>query len=85
MQRHYCADSNTSHCLCDGPRAQATLRNLAFLSATRSLENEKMFSIFETCTWWISKGKAGTPVARGVPVCALEDISGFFLHREVMQ
>ena len=44
-----------------------------------------MFSIFETCTWWISKGKAGTPVARGVPVCALEDISGFFLHREVMQ
>ena len=28
-----------------------------------------MFSIFETHTRWIAKGKAGTPVELGVPVC----------------
>ena len=43
-----------------------------------------MFSIFETHTRWISKGKAGTPVELGVPVCVLEDNHGFILHHEVM-
>jgi len=32
---------------------------------------EKGFSIFEPHTRWISKGKAGTPVDLGVPVCSL--------------
>ncbi len=43
-----------------------------------------MFSIFETHMRWISKGKAGTPVELGVPVCVLEDNHGFILHHEVM-
>ena len=36
---------------------------------------EKVFSIFEPHTRWISKGKAGCPVELGVPVCASADIS----------
>ena len=36
-------------------------------------QDEKVFSIFESHTRWISKGKAGTPVELGVPVCVLED------------
>ncbi len=45
---------------------------------------EKVFSIFEPHTRWISKGKAGCPVELGVPVCVLEDHFGFILHHEVM-
>ena len=47
-------------------------------------QHEKVFSIFEQHTRWISKGKAGCPVELGVPVCILEDAHGFVLHHEVM-
>ena len=47
-------------------------------------QEEKVFSIFEPHTRWISKGKAGCPVELGVPVCILEDRHGFVLHHEVM-
>jgi IS5 family transposase len=46
---------------------------------------EKVFSIFEPHTEWISKGKAGVPVELGVKVCILEDQHQFLLHHEVMQ
>lgn len=46
---------------------------------------EKVFSLFERHTEWISKGKAGVPVELGVRVCILEDTSGFILHHKVMQ
>ena len=45
---------------------------------------EKVFSIFEPHTRWISKGKAGCPVELGVPVCIVEDHYGLILHHEVM-
>ena len=45
---------------------------------------EKVFSIFEPHTRWISKGKAGRAAELGVPVCVLEDQHGFILHHEVM-
>ena len=45
---------------------------------------EKVFSIFETHTRWISKGKAGCPVELGVPVCVIEDQHQFILHHVVM-
>ena len=45
---------------------------------------EKVFSIFEEHTRWISKGKAGTPVELGVPVALIEDQYGFILHHEVL-
>ena len=47
--------------------------------------DEKVFSIFEPHTEWISKGKAGVPVELGLKVCVLEDQYGFILHHQVMQ
>ena len=46
---------------------------------------EKVFSIFEPHTEWISKGKAGVPVEFGVKVCILEDQHQFILHHQVME
>lgn len=47
--------------------------------------NEKVFSIFEEHTEWISKGKAGVPQELGLGVCVLEDQYGFILHHHVME
>jgi hypothetical protein len=47
--------------------------------------HEKVFSIFEEYTEWISKGKAGLPQELGLGVCVLEDQYGFILHHHVME
>jgi len=47
--------------------------------------DQKVFSIFEPHTEWISKGKAGVPVELGIKVCILEDQHQFILHHQVMQ
>lgn len=46
---------------------------------------EKVFSIFQPHTEWISKGKAGVPVELGIRVAILEDNLGFILNQQVMQ
>jgi hypothetical protein len=46
---------------------------------------EKVFSLFQSHTEWISKGKAGVPVELGLRVCIMEDNYGFILHSFVMQ
>ncbi len=46
---------------------------------------EKVFSIFEPHTEWISKGKAGVPVELGLRVAVSEDQFGFILSHRVMQ
>ena len=46
---------------------------------------EKVFSIFEEYTEWISKGKAGVPQELGLKVCIMEDQYGFILHHLVME
>jgi len=46
---------------------------------------EKVFSIFEQHTEWISKGKAGIPQELGLKVCVLKDQFGFILHHLVME
>ena len=46
---------------------------------------EKVFSIFEPHTEWVSKGKAGVAVELGVKVCILEDQHRFILHHQVME
>ena len=48
-------------------------------------QNEKIFSIFERHTEWISKGKAGVPVELGLKVCIVKDQYGFILHHHVME
>lgn len=46
--------------------------------------SEKVFSLFEEHTEWISKGKAGVPVELGLRVCIVEDQMGFILCHQVM-
>lgn len=46
---------------------------------------EKVFSIFQPHTEWISKGKAGVPVELGLRVCVVEDQHRFILHHQVME
>jgi len=47
--------------------------------------SEKVFSIFEEHTEWISKGKAGVPQELGLNVCILRDQHGLILNHRVMQ
>lgn len=47
--------------------------------------HEKVFSLFEEHTEWISKGKAGVSQELGLGVCILEDQYGFILHHHVME
>jgi IS5 family transposase len=49
------------------------------------LHSEKVFSIFEPHTEWISKGKAGILQELGLRVCILEDQFGLILHHKVME
>ena len=46
--------------------------------------DEKVFSIFEEHTRWVSKGKAGCAVELGVPVCVVEDQFQFILHHKIL-
>jgi IS5 family transposase len=46
---------------------------------------EKVFSIFEPHTEWISKGKAGVAQELGLKVCVLKDQYGFILHHQVLE
>jgi hypothetical protein len=45
---------------------------------------EKVFSIFQPHTEWISKGKAGVAQELGLGVCVHKDQFGFILHHRVM-
>lgn len=47
--------------------------------------SEKVFSIFEPYTEWISKGKAGVPVELGLKVCIVKDQFQFILRHREMQ
>lgn len=46
---------------------------------------EKVFSLFQPHTEWISKGKAGVPVELGLRVCVVEDQYRFILNHLVME
>jgi hypothetical protein len=46
---------------------------------------EKVFSLFQPHTEWISKGKAGVPVELGLRVCVVEDQYRFILNHMVME
>ena len=45
---------------------------------------QKVFSLFQPHTEWISKGKAGVPVELGLRVCVVEDQHRFILNHQVM-
>ena len=46
--------------------------------------DEKVLSLFEPHTRWLSKGKAGVPVELGVAVCVLADQHQFVLHHRIL-
>ena len=46
---------------------------------------EKVFSIFQRHTEWISKGKAGVSQELGLRVCILKDQFGYTLHHQVLE
>jgi hypothetical protein len=46
---------------------------------------EKVFSIFQPHTEWISKGKAGVPQELGLKVCVVKDQYSFILYHLVME
>jgi hypothetical protein len=47
--------------------------------------SEKIFSIYEPHTEWVSKGKLKAPVELGLKTCIMEDQFGFILHHRVME
>jgi hypothetical protein len=47
--------------------------------------HEKVFSLFEEHTEWISKGKFGKPIELGLNVCIIKDQFGLILYHLVMQ
>ncbi|MBM9538877.1 transposase, partial [Desulfobulbus alkaliphilus] len=55
------------------------------LQGERIPHDEKVFSLFQPHTEWISKGKAGVPVELGLRVCIMEDRDRFILHHQVME
>ncbi len=55
------------------------------LDGEKIRHDEKVFSIFEEHTEWISKGKAGVPQELGLRVCILQDQYGFICHHRVMR
>lgn len=46
---------------------------------------EKVFSVFEEHTEWISKGKAGVPQELGLKVCIIKDQNNFILNYKIMR
>jgi len=55
------------------------------LEGERIPHAQKVFSIFEPHTEWISKGKAGVPVELGLRVAVVEDQHRFIVHHAVME
>ena len=55
------------------------------LRGERIPHDEKVFSVFQPHTEWISKGKAGVPVELGLRVAICEDQHGFILYHQVME
>ena len=81
-----------------GPTARFTARDDDIAHAERQIDQvrrrvrqdarlphaEKVFSLFEPQTEWITKGKAGVPVEWGLRVWVSEDQYGFLLSHRVM-
>lgn len=55
------------------------------LEETPIPSHEKIYSIFQPHTEWVSKGKAGVLVELGIKVCIMEDQYQFIVHHSVME
>ena len=77
------AQSITIQALIAHARRQMDQVERRLLKGETIAHDEKVFSIFEEHTRWVSKGKAGCAVELGVPVCVVEDQYQFtrLLHK----
>ncbi len=78
------AQSSILQCLIAHARRQMDQIERRLLKGETIAHDEKVFSIFEEHTRWISKGKAGRAVELGVPVCVVEDQFQFILHHKIL-
>jgi IS5 family transposase len=76
--------STVEHYICHAERQIDQIRRRNVLDE-KIPHAEKVFSIFEPHTEWISKGKAGVPQELGLKVCVLKDQHGFILHHQVLE
>ena len=78
------AQSITIQSLIAHARRQMDQVERRLLKGETIAHDEKVFSIFEDHTRWVSKGKAGCAVELGVPVCVVEDQFQFILHHKIL-
>ena len=78
------AQSITIQALIAHARRQMDQVERRLLKGETIAHDEKVFSIFEDHTRWVSKGKAGCAVELGVPVCVVEDQYQFILHHKIL-
>ena len=78
------AQSITVQALIAHARRQMDQVERRLLKGETIAHDEKVFSIFEEHTRWVSKGKAGCAVELGVPVCVVEDQYQFILHHKIL-
>ena len=69
----------------DHARRQIEQIRRRLLEGERVPHEEKVFSLFEPHTEWISKGKAGVPVELDLRVCVMADPDEFLLHHQLME
>lgn len=55
------------------------------LKGEKIRQDEKVYSLFEPHTEWISKGKAGVPVELGHNILVASDRAGFIVHYKVVE
>ena len=78
------AQSITIQALIAHARRQMDQVERRLLKGETIAHDEKVFSIFEDHTRWVSKGKAGCAVELGVPVCVVEDQYQLILHHKIL-
>ena len=78
------AQSTTIQALIAHARRQMDQVERRLLKGETIAHDEKVFSIFEDHTRWVSKGKAGCAVELGVPVCVVEDQFQFILQHKIL-
>jgi len=72
-------------CFCDDGRTLIDQIERRCFKGETIPHEEKLFSLFERHTEWISKGKAGITQELGLRLAVVECSSGFLLHHRVME
>ena len=75
---------NTVDYFCFHARYQINLTRRRVIDGEVIPHADKIFSLFQPHTEWISKGKAGVPVELGIRTAVMKDQFGFLLHHKLM-